>query len=83
MDSKEFNKLDITHRFTLVYNTGEFISAINFTDFKVSLYLVANHFVEVYFNAKSDTIDAIKTLEGTEPRLSLYTSGVNIQDLYR
>ena len=82
MNITDFNKLHLNQRFSLILYSGQHLSTIKLQDFKASLYAMEGSYVEVYHNTITNDIEEITTLRGTEPRLNLYATAVNLSHLY-
>jgi len=78
-----FSKSDLHGRAAIVFCDGDFISSIKQYAFKISLFVVDDTYVEVFYNAHTNKLEDIAILEPDEPRLALYALGVDITDLFK
>jgi hypothetical protein len=59
MKNIRFNELPITDRALLVAEFAGFLQSIEFYDYRVHLYNLNNHFVEVYYNITTRAVERI------------------------
>ena len=83
MDLKEFSKLSLHRKAAIVFGEGDFIASIKEYSFLIKLFIVDDTFVEVFYNIHSNDIEDIAILEPEERRLSQYSHGIDIQDLFK
>lgn len=83
MDHQLFSKSDLHGRAAIVFCDGDYISSIKQYAFKISLFVVDDTYVEVFYNAITNQLEDIAILEPDEPRLQMYATGVDITDLYK
>lgn len=82
MNYNTFSKLDLHGRAGLVFSEGDFISSIKYYAFNISLYILEDTYIEVFYNSDSNEIEDIEILDPEEKRLNLYAIGVDIKDLF-
>lgn len=83
MDLKEFSKLDLHGKAGIVFGEGDYISSIKEYAFQIKLFIVDDTFVEVFYNIHSNEIEDIAILDSDERRLSQYSHGIDIGDLFK
>ena len=83
MNHQLFSKSDLHGRAAIVFCDGDYISSIKQYSFKISLFIVDDTYVEVFYNAHTNQLEDIAIMEPDEQRLQLYAIGVDITDLYK
>lgn len=83
MNHQLFSKSDLHGRAAIVFCDGDYISSIKQYAFKISLFVVDDTYVEVFYNAHTNHLEDIAILEPDEPRLQMYATGVDITDLFK
>lgn len=83
MNQELFSRSDLHGRAAIVFCDGDYISSIKQYAFKISLFIVDNTYVEVFYNAHTNQLEDIAIMEPDEQRLQLYAIGVDITDLYK
>jgi hypothetical protein len=83
MDHQLFSKSDLHGRAAIVFCDGDYISSIKQYAFKISLFIVDDTYVEVFYNAHTNQLEDISIMEPDEQRLQLYAIAVDITDLYK
>ncbi|NMM46857.1 hypothetical protein [Marinigracilibium pacificum] len=73
-----FMALSKIEKIKTLYLQGEFIVSIRYYKHKVNLYLLANNYVEVFYNPKTDKVDKIAPLDFTEKRMKFYTDQISL-----
>lgn len=79
MHQVKFNDLPITDKALLITEFGSFIQTIYFYDYRVHLYSLNHHFVEVYFYIKTEKIVRITIASYSE--LDKYLPGIILTNL--
>lgn len=77
-----FYSHNLQERMAIINRSGEFISKIKQYNYYISLYIVENQFVEVYFSRSKKSIEAIEILDPLSERLYLYVEELNFLDLF-
>ncbi len=77
-----FYSHNLQERIGIINRSGEFISRIKQYNYYISLYVVENQFVEVYFSRSKRSIEAIEILDPLSERLYLYVEKLNFLDLF-
>ena len=70
-------------RAAIVFCDGDYISSIKQYAFKISLFIVDDTYVEVFYNAHTNQLEDIAIMEPDEQRLQLYAIGVDITELFK
>jgi hypothetical protein len=83
MNRQLFSKSDLHGRAAIVFCDGDYISSIKEYAFKISLFVVDDTYVEVFYNAHTNQLEDIAILEPDESRLQKYATGVDITDLFK
>ena len=81
LDVNIFHSYTIEERMDIINLKGEFLTRIKSYGFWINLYVVGDIFVEVFYNAYSNTIEDIELLEPTDECLNMYAAYVDISDL--
>jgi len=82
MNHQLFLKADLHGRAAIVFCDGDFISSIKQYAFKISLFIIDDTYVEVFYNAHSNKLEDIAIIEPDNQRLQLYAIGVDITDVF-
>jgi hypothetical protein len=83
MNHQLFSKSDLHGRAAIVFCDGDYISSIKEYAFKISLFVVDDTYVEVFYNAHTNQLEDIAILEPNGSRLQKYATGVDITDLFK
>ena len=83
MNHHLFSTSDLHGRAAIVFCDGDYISSIKQYAFKISLFIVDDTYVEVFYNAHTNQLEDIAIMEPDEQRLQLYAIGVDITDLFK
>lgn len=83
MNHQLFSKSDLHGRAAIVFCEGDFIASIKLYAFKISLFIVDDTYVEVFYNAHTNKLEDIAIMDPDEQRLQLYANGVSIADLFK
>ncbi|HRB67858.1 MAG TPA: hypothetical protein PLO32_08710 [Chitinophagales bacterium] len=83
MNHQLFSKSDLHGRAAIVFCDGDYISSIKEYAFKISLFIVDDTYVEVFYNAYTNKLEDIAIMEPDESRLQKYATGVDITDLFK
>lgn len=78
ISQKEFFNLDQSDQIQMLYTEGTFIVSIRYYEYKVNLYLLANFYVEVFYNHKRDQIERIELLQRKNKRIKFYADQINL-----
>jgi hypothetical protein len=66
MRQVRFNELPITDKALLVAEFGSFLQSIEFYDYRVHLYALNSHFIEVYYNILTRQVEKISLADYTD-----------------
>lgn len=83
MNYNTFAKLDLHGRAGLVFSEGDFISSIKHYAFNISLFILDDTYIEVFYKIENNEIEDIEILDPNENRLHLYSVKVDITDLFK
>ncbi|MDW3196819.1 MAG: hypothetical protein R8G66_30870 [Cytophagales bacterium] len=78
MTAEQFIEMTRTHQLRWVYFEGECLTSIRYYRHKVTLYLINNFLVEVFYNHKEDCIDNVGLLDFSSNRLNFYADQVRL-----
>jgi hypothetical protein len=78
MSKEEFASLPFHKKINTLYTEGTFVVGIRYYRYKVNLYLLANEYVEVFYNHKLDKIDKIDFLPRDHTRMKFYLDQIRI-----
>lgn len=67
-----------THQLRWVYFEGEFLTSIRYYKHKVTLYLIDNFLVEVFYNQNEHCVDQVGLLDFRSNRLNFYADQVKL-----
>lgn len=62
----------------LLYAQGTFVVGIRYYGYKVNLYLLGDHYVEVFYHHKRDCIERIAPLDTRHSRMKFYTDQIKL-----
>ncbi|MEQ9426455.1 MAG: hypothetical protein RJQ09_18680 [Cyclobacteriaceae bacterium] len=80
MDILEYMELPLAEKIQTLYREGQFEVSIRYYGYKVNLYLLFGHFVEVFYNHKEDRIDKIEPLDRSHSRMKFYADQVKLPE---
>ncbi|MBI3519487.1 MAG: hypothetical protein HY062_09055 [Bacteroidetes bacterium] len=83
MNHQLFLNSDLHGRAAIVFCDGDYIASIKQYAFKISLFIVDDTYVEVFYNAHTNKLEDIAIMEPDEQRLQLYAVGVDITDVFK
>lgn len=75
---EEFFSQDLDKMIQTLYREGTFIVSIRYYGYKINLYLVANFYVEVFYNHKYDVIERIELLKRKNKRIKFYADQISL-----
>ncbi len=78
---KDFLDLKLDEQISQLYLDGTFVVAIRYYGYKINLYLIHDHYVEVFYNHKYDKIEKIILLDYQHSRMKFYEDQIGIQSL--
>ena len=79
MDPAEFMLLSFRKQIQWLYANGEFIMDIRYYEFKISLHLLNDFYVEVFYHHKEGKIERIEILDRASNRMKFYTDQVKLK----
>jgi len=83
MNHDAFIKSNLHGRAAIVFCDGDYLASIKQYAYKISLFIVDDTYVEVFYNAHTNQLEDIAIIEPDEPRLQLYALNVDITDLFK
>lgn len=83
MNHELFIRSNLHERAAIVFCDGDYISSIKQFSYKISLFLIDDTYVEVFYNVHTNKMEDIAIMEPDEQRLLLYALGVDITDLFK
>ncbi|MBT1699841.1 hypothetical protein KK083_23335 [Fulvivirgaceae bacterium PWU4] len=78
MTRREFTKLSLDKKISMLYENGTFVMAIRYYAYKVNLYLLGNFYLEVFVNHKMASIEKIVPLDTTHSRMKFYSDQIKL-----
>ena len=78
IDVEIFSALPIRQKIKVLYEHGSFVVAIRYYGYKINLYLIGRHYVEVFYNHKMDCIEKVELMNPRHSRLKFYTDQINL-----
>jgi hypothetical protein len=75
---REFSKLSLDKKISLLYENGTFVMAIRYYAYKVNLYLLGNFYLEVFVNHKMSSIEKIVPLDTGHTRMKFYSDQIKL-----
>lgn len=82
MNINLFYTYNIQQRMDVLNRRGEFIMRIEQYKFYVSLYILDEQFIEVFFSKDENKIVEVEILEPNNERFELYATFINLADLF-
>jgi hypothetical protein len=77
----QFQTQPLEEQIKSLYLNGSFIVAIRYYGYKVNLYLIHDHYVEVFYNHKLDHIEKIIPLDYGHSRMKFYADQINLPSI--
>lgn len=78
---RNFVSLKMGDKAKLLYQEGEFVMSIRYYSYKVNLYLLDNHYFEVFYSHKYDRIEKIEVLDQESSRMKFYADQIKLPNL--
>jgi hypothetical protein len=75
---REFSKLSLDKKISMLYENGTFVMAIRYYAYKVNLYLLGNFYLEVFVNHKMASIEKIVPLDTRHSRMKFYSDQIKL-----
>lgn len=83
MYEKEFNKWGLTQRMEYVALEGDLITEIKYYSFRICLYIVEEHYIEVFYDLNTNYLTDVAILDPDDARMGLYANKVDISELLK
>lgn len=74
----EYNSLSLADKISILYERGTFVMAIRYYTYKINLYLLGHHYVEVFVNHKQACIEKISLLDTSHSRMKFYSDQIKL-----
>ncbi|MBX2961493.1 MAG: hypothetical protein KF687_03215 [Cyclobacteriaceae bacterium] len=74
----EFKSYTLNQKITTLYERGTFVMAIRYYNYKINLYLLDEHYVEVFVNHKHSSIEKIALLDSAHSRMKFYYDQIKL-----
>jgi hypothetical protein len=78
ISDEEFNTSSIDSKIKLLYEKGTHIMSIRYYRYKVNLYLLGNHYIEVFVNHKRASIEKVELMDSTHSRMKFYADQIKL-----
>ena len=75
---RDFKRLSLEKKITVLYEQGTFIMAIRYYGYKVNLYLLSDYYLEVFVNHKQAAIEKITLLDTRHSRMKFYSDQIKL-----
>jgi hypothetical protein len=75
---RDFSRLSLEKKITVLYEQGTFIMAIRYYGYKVNLYLLSDYYLEVFVNHKQAAIEKITLLDTRHSRMKFYSDQIKL-----
>jgi hypothetical protein len=74
----DFENYTLDKKIQVLYEHGSFIMAIRYYNYKINLYLLGRHYIEVFINHKMASIEKILPLDTTHTRMKFYSDQIKL-----
>ena len=78
ISSEEFSICSIDSKIKLLYEKGTHIMSIRYYRYKVNLYLLGTHYIEVFVNHKLAAIEKVELMDPTHSRMKFYADQIKL-----
>lgn len=75
---EDFERYKFEKKIKTLYEEGSFVVAIRYYGYKVNLYLLGSHYIEVFYNHKKDLIEKIHLLDMKHSRMKFYYDQIKL-----
>ncbi|HEX5168626.1 MAG TPA: hypothetical protein VFW11_05590 [Cyclobacteriaceae bacterium] len=75
---RDFSRLPLEKKITVLYEQGTFVMAIRYYGYKVNLYLLSDFYLEVFVNHKQAAIEKITLLDTSHSRMKFYSDQIKL-----
>jgi hypothetical protein len=75
---KEFKNFSLDEKVKVLYECGTFVMAIRYYNYKINLYLLGHHYIEVFVNHKYSSIERIGLLDASHSRMKFYSDQIKL-----
>ena len=77
----QFLRANRDEQIKALYLDGTFIVAIRYYGYKINLYLIHDHYIEVFYNHKFDHIEKITPLDYGHSRMKFYADQISLASI--
>jgi hypothetical protein len=78
---EEFKTMTTDLKIKFLYEKGTYIMSIRYYRYKVNLYLLGNHYIEVFVNHKKSLVEKIDILDSRHSRMKFYADQIKLPTL--
>lgn len=78
---EQFLSANLEQQIKSLYLDGSFVVSIRYYGYKINLYLIHDHYVEVFYNHKLDRIEKISPLDYGHSRMKFYADQIRISSI--
>lgn len=75
---KDFNRMSLDKKVTMLYQSGTFVMSIRYYEYKVNLYLLGSIYLEVFINHKQSCVEKILLLDTKHSRMKFYSDQIKL-----
>jgi len=79
---EEFEGYSFERKIKVLYEQGNFVVAIRYYGYKVNLYLLDHHYIEVFYNHKRNLIEKIHLLDMQHTRMKFYYDQIKLPETW-
>jgi len=80
MDFITFFELPLEEKIQTLYKEGTFVVSIRYYGYKINLYMIDGHYMEVFYNHKFDRIEKIEPLDPRHTRVKFYADQIKLPE---
>lgn len=77
---RDFQSQPLSAQIPLLYQHGACVMSIRYYGYKVNLYLLGSHYLEVFYNHKRDMIEKIIPLDVSHSRMNFYIDQIKLPE---
>jgi hypothetical protein len=78
---EEFESYSFDRKIKTLYEEANFVVAIRYYGYKVNLYLLGHHYIEVFYNHKRNFIEKIHLLDMQHSRMKFYYDQIKLPEM--
>ena len=76
----DFRRQPVDKQICLLDEYGSCVMSIRYYSYKVTLYLLGNYYLEVFYNHKKDLIEKIIPLDTNHSRMNFYADQIRLPE---